>query len=319
MALYYPSLQWPSTEKIWRNLIRRTLKSSMKVECNTEDLIKFAWNLYDEQDKSKDLAQWNGRQIRNAFQSAIALARNESLGPDSSVKVEARHFKIVAEVSNEFNNYIWRVKKGKTDAEQTREIGSREDDFNRAPYAQDSSSSQSRQFPPPPKTPMPMRNAGPNVNQYQGFHMQQPVPQQQGLFTTSIGSPYNQQQQVYYPNPQQPPQSNFLQAYGAQQPQYAQNLPPPPFQQPQAAQPSPGQQPQPDGSQQPQHPQNIQAPSFQQPQGAQPPPGQQFQSPQVQAGYSQQSQPGTQAGYTTGGAVDPPQGFQPSDPRGWQQ
>jgi hypothetical protein len=288
MALYYPPLNWSTTEKIWRNLIRRTLESStMKVECSLDNLITFARQLFEEQERNSDPTHWNGRQIRNAFQSAIALARNETSGPEKSVLVEPRHFSTVARVSNEFNTYLWKVKSGRNDADIAKEVQSRYDDFNPTTYVQGPSMSQPHQYAPPVQAQMPMRHAVPSVNQYQSFPIQQAVPQQP-VYATTTGSPYNPSQQVLYTNAQPPPQFNLSHAYGAQQPQYTQ------------------------------HPQNT---LVQQPQPQPASPGQQFQSAQAQAGHLQQAHPAMQNGYATGGAVDPtampPQGVQPSDPRTW--
>jgi len=290
MALYYPPLNWQTTEKIWRNLIHRTLESpTTKVKCSLDILIAFARQLFDEQERNSDPTHWNGRQIRNAFQSAIALARNESSGLDKQVVVEPRHFSTVARVSNEFNTYLWKVKSGRTDADIAKEVQSRYDGFSPTTYAQGPSGSQPYQYPPPVQVQMPMRQVVPSVNQYQSFPMQQAVPQQP-VYSTTTGSPYNPNQQVFYTQP--PPQFNVPQAYGTQQSQYAQ------------------------------HPQN---PLAQQPQQQATPasPGQQFQSAQVHTVHTQQAQPATQNGYVTGGVVDPtampPHSVQPgSDPRGWQ-
>jgi hypothetical protein len=295
MALYYPPLKWPTTEKIWRNLIRRALEPPMKVECNSEHLITFAYQLFEKQGTGKDPTHWNGRQIRNAFQSAIALARNESFGSDKNVLVKPSHFKTVAEVSEEFNDYILRVK-GQTYADKAKESQNRDDSFTRATYTQGPSPSQQHQYPPPAQAAqMPMmRQAAPSATQYQSFPVQQFVPQQ-AVYPTTTGSPYNPNQQFFYANPQPPPQSNFPHAYNTQQ------------------------------SPQPAYNQNMQGSAAQQQQPVPNSPGQQFQSPQAQAhaGHSQQSQMGTQMGYVTGGAIDPtvrsPQGVQPSDPRVWQQ
>ena len=63
MALYYPPLDWFTTEKIWRNLIRRARESPMKVECNSDALVKFAWSLFEDQNNSTSKVgpAWNGR------------------------------------------------------------------------------------------------------------------------------------------------------------------------------------------------------------------------------------------------------------------
>jgi hypothetical protein len=164
MALYYPPLNWSTTEKIWRNLIRRTLESStLKVECSLDDLITFARQLFEEQERNSDPTHWNGRQIRNAFQSAIALARNEASGSDKIVVVEPRHFSTVARVSNEFNTYLWKVKSGRNDADIAKEVQSRHDDFDRTTYAQGPSMSQPHQYAPPVQVQMPMRQTVPSV------------------------------------------------------------------------------------------------------------------------------------------------------------
>lgn len=293
MALYYPPLNWPTTEKIWRNLIRRTLESSTtKVECSLDALITFARQLYEEQERNSDPTHWNGRQIRNAFQSAIALARNESFGSDQGVVVKPSHFKTVAEVSEEFNEYLWRVKSGRTDADIAKEVQARDDNFIQATYTQGPSISQQHQYPPPVQTQMPMRQAVPSVNQYQSFQMQQAVPQQP-VYSTTSNSPYIPNQQVYYTNAQPPSQSHFSPPYGTQQAPYAQNVQVSAAQQPQPVPNSPGQQFQPAQAQ-----------------------------PQAQTGHSQHPQMGAQMGYATGGTIDqtsrPPQVVQPSDPHVWR-
>jgi len=220
MALYYPPLNWLTTEKIWRNLIRRAQESPMKVEFNIDALVEFAWHLHDDQHKNNNSIGpvWNGRQIRNAFQSAIALARNESdAARASSVVVEKRHFNTVAEVSNEFNHYIWKVKSGRTDADIAQEVGARADDFTHARYAQGPSiQSQASHFSPPAQTQMPMRQATPGMNPL-GLAPSN-TPFQQPAYPAATGSPYNPTQQAFYGSAQQPPpQFNAAQGYGQQQ------------------------------------------------------------------------------------------------------
>ena len=77
---------------------------------------------------------WNGRQIRNAFQSAIALA-SFALKDGQEVKLKTEHFKKVAEASDEFNRYLWRVKKDHTDADLASNHLMRADDFRVSPPA----------------------------------------------------------------------------------------------------------------------------------------------------------------------------------------
>ncbi|GKT93983.1 AAA family ATPase [Colletotrichum tofieldiae] len=79
---------------------------------------------------------WNGRQIRNAFQTAVALAEwhkkeNHVSGP---IIVRGDHFEKVARVSNEFNAYLYEVKHGRPDYEKAHTKEHRFDDFNRQQF-----------------------------------------------------------------------------------------------------------------------------------------------------------------------------------------
>ncbi|KAF9873331.1 hypothetical protein CkaCkLH20_09144 [Colletotrichum karsti] len=122
LALYYPPLTQDQTEKIWRVQMERTEQLSKEAapDDNTqhvsfnrleiEILAKELWNLQQSRPDFKPV--WNGRQIRNAFQTAVALAEwhqqeNNIPGP---IHVKREHFEKVALVSNEFNAYLWTVK-----------------------------------------------------------------------------------------------------------------------------------------------------------------------------------------------------------------
>jgi hypothetical protein len=66
---------------------------------------------YDNQRKLEDDAKggrWNGRQIRNAFQSPIAPAVYEAKDK-SEIKFEVRNFKKVAEVAAQFDDYLFQT------------------------------------------------------------------------------------------------------------------------------------------------------------------------------------------------------------------
>lgn len=75
---------------------------------------------------------WNGRQIKNAFQTAIALAEWEHLdskpkNDSSGLLLEARHFNKVAEASARFDVYLASVRK--SDKFNAREKKNRDDDY----------------------------------------------------------------------------------------------------------------------------------------------------------------------------------------------
>ncbi|EHK96227.1 hypothetical protein M7I_8081 [Glarea lozoyensis 74030] len=80
-----------------------------------KDIIEFAKGHWADNEPTK--TNWNGRQIKNAFQTAIALAewdymeskgrlRNDVSGP----LLEARHFRQVAVASARFDNYLQSVR-----------------------------------------------------------------------------------------------------------------------------------------------------------------------------------------------------------------
>ncbi|KAF9784861.1 hypothetical protein IL306_006564 [Fusarium sp. DS 682] len=71
-----------------------------------EALLKYARELYKAQ--SSRGRPWNGRQIRNAFQSAVAIANFEK-APGSSLRLTTNQFKKVSQSYDEFNQYLFSV------------------------------------------------------------------------------------------------------------------------------------------------------------------------------------------------------------------
>lgn len=73
-----------------------------------------------------DVLAWNGRQIKNAFQSALALAEMEAQKNDKdSPKLDERQFTKIARASEQFEYYMMETHHGKTEEqlahrEQTR-------------------------------------------------------------------------------------------------------------------------------------------------------------------------------------------------------
>ncbi|GKT71100.1 AAA family ATPase [Colletotrichum tofieldiae] len=146
MALYYPPLTQEQTKRIWEMQMDRTEELSEKaapedvsqhVKFNREEIAALSatlWNMQTTRDDCKPV--WNGRQIRNAFQTAVALAEwhkkeNHVSGP---IIVRGDHFEKVARVSNEFNAYLYEVKHGRPDYEKAHTKEHRFDDFNRQQF-----------------------------------------------------------------------------------------------------------------------------------------------------------------------------------------
>ncbi|PNP44641.1 hypothetical protein THARTR1_11016 [Trichoderma harzianum] len=101
----------------------------MSVRFNRKEIEEYARKHWKSTSKG---TRWNGRQIKNAFQTAIALAdwdHVESTGgnlhPDGPL-LKVEHFKKVAQASAHFDNYLIKVRK--TDEQRAREHDIRRDD-----------------------------------------------------------------------------------------------------------------------------------------------------------------------------------------------
>ncbi|KAL8757382.1 MAG: hypothetical protein Q9199_002259 [Rusavskia elegans] len=112
VSLYYPALNKRSTLKIWKMNLERLSKSKKAFELEAEDIYDYARRHYRDLYK-KGKTTWNGRQIKNAFQTAIALAEFEANKKEARKPVlKLEHFEIVARASEDFDDYLCRVHGG---------------------------------------------------------------------------------------------------------------------------------------------------------------------------------------------------------------
>ncbi|EQB47229.1 hypothetical protein CGLO_13652 [Colletotrichum gloeosporioides Cg-14] len=151
MALYYPPLSQSQTEKIWEVQMKRTEELSIKaapddesqhVRFDTDDVIVYSRELWSEQQRVPEFRPvWNGRQIRNAFQTAVALAEwhQHEQKKSQPIYVTREHFRRVAAVSNQFNAYLWEVKHSRGDDTLTWKKGHRADHIDPYQFAQGNS------------------------------------------------------------------------------------------------------------------------------------------------------------------------------------
>ncbi len=70
ISLYYPPLNGEQTLKVWKVNLKRTVAND-KYRVEKAEIIAFAKERFR---KNASGTRWNGRHIRNAFQTAIALA-----------------------------------------------------------------------------------------------------------------------------------------------------------------------------------------------------------------------------------------------------
>lgn len=132
-ALYYPLLDKDNTFKIWQMNIKSleernaTLDPKLRVRFDPKAIEDFARRHWKNGNKSN---RWNGRQIKNAFQTAVALADWDNLkyeGPNGPL-LEAAHFKKVAEASEHFDEYLKKTRL--SDQDRARANDQRNDDEN---------------------------------------------------------------------------------------------------------------------------------------------------------------------------------------------
>lgn len=123
ISLYYPNLDERTTSEIWEMNLRR-IQTTIDVDIDIdEDGIKRFYEGHWKDTDKKKTRRWNGRQIKNAFQTALALANWEfhdgpSKGKLIKPHLKAKHFRKVAETSNHFDDYIAELQKEGSDSSE---------------------------------------------------------------------------------------------------------------------------------------------------------------------------------------------------------
>lgn len=116
MTLHFPQLDRSSTVKICRlnlKLINDRYKETHRsIKIDKDEIRDYVSTYWDMNEK----ARWNGRQIRNACQTAMALAeyeaqskskkRNGATKTDVKVHLKVRHVERVADTYLAFFNYL---------------------------------------------------------------------------------------------------------------------------------------------------------------------------------------------------------------------
>lgn len=113
LSLYYPPLDLETSEKLYEVFLRRTKMELEKAgkapfKIKEKEILRFAKRHFLQLEK-QGYNTWNGRQIRNAFQTAIALVEDEVAKQEPGMpkpKLGKAQFKIVAEGSRQFDKYL---------------------------------------------------------------------------------------------------------------------------------------------------------------------------------------------------------------------
>ncbi|KAI0175681.1 hypothetical protein GGR52DRAFT_570671 [Hypoxylon sp. FL1284] len=104
LTLYYPRLDRAQSKKVWKVNLRRLTELNAdrqsrdlpKVHIDRDKILKYA-------DLNFDEMRWNGRQIRNAFQSALALADFKAQDTGRAPTLSAEQFEVIAKASHDFD------------------------------------------------------------------------------------------------------------------------------------------------------------------------------------------------------------------------
>ncbi|KAJ5888763.1 hypothetical protein N7495_008804 [Penicillium taxi] len=125
ISLYYPYLELEQTEKIWEVNLNRLAAIEAEqsgeqtpLSIDRHDILAFARKHFKKSNTGK--GRWNGRQIRNAFLIASALAHYEKThgiqNDTNPHDLNARHFKTVVTAGTGFEKYLLATR-GMTDQE----------------------------------------------------------------------------------------------------------------------------------------------------------------------------------------------------------
>ncbi|KAM0227396.1 hypothetical protein ACHAPO_011582 [Fusarium lateritium] len=135
MSLFYPHLSLDVTCMLYMKFIKRAKaeqqrQGSCLFKIKEKEIVKFGKKHFRVLEK-EGYETWNGRQIRNAFQTAIALAEHQSMtmAPGDPVPTLGKEqFDTVARGFRQFDEYLNRTLGG-TDADLARREGYRNDNF----------------------------------------------------------------------------------------------------------------------------------------------------------------------------------------------
>ncbi|KAJ2988903.1 hypothetical protein NUW58_g3738 [Xylaria curta] len=115
LTLYYPKLTKTQTNEIFTHNFTRI--ADINSERKKKGLPPFEYTESEDEilgwaKKNYKALSWNGRQIRNAFQTVLALSefhaksKSKKLDKPTSPVVKLKHFKVVANAAIQFNEYL---------------------------------------------------------------------------------------------------------------------------------------------------------------------------------------------------------------------
>ncbi|KAI8950128.1 P-loop containing nucleoside triphosphate hydrolase protein [Xylaria longipes] len=107
IQLYYPDFDDDQRRQIWQTFIDKLVKERgdyMRLNIDAKDYIRGS---------EMRALEWNGREIRNAFQTAVSLAEYDAeKGEDGKIVITDEHLRAVVELSRDFKTYLNELHKG---------------------------------------------------------------------------------------------------------------------------------------------------------------------------------------------------------------
>ncbi|KAL0939826.1 P-loop containing nucleoside triphosphate hydrolase (ATPase) [Colletotrichum truncatum] len=101
IQLYYPDFTDDERQRVWKTFIDKLAKDrgdTMRLTIDAKEYI---------QSTRKHGIKWNGREIRNAFQTAVALAEYDAdKDSEGRIMVKDDHLRAVVELSKDFKGYL---------------------------------------------------------------------------------------------------------------------------------------------------------------------------------------------------------------------
>ncbi|KAK5992841.1 ATPase family AAA domain-containing protein 3B [Cladobotryum mycophilum] len=102
VALHYKNLRDEDRERIWSHNFDRLSRDSQGKVCVGGTARQYVWGNSDVK-----ALKWNGREIRNAMQTALALAESEAQDENlQTVVLQEKHLRAVVKMSKGFKDYI---------------------------------------------------------------------------------------------------------------------------------------------------------------------------------------------------------------------
>ncbi|KAJ5013558.1 hypothetical protein K4K57_002569 [Colletotrichum sp. SAR 10_99] len=101
IQLYYPDFSDDERQRVWKTFVDKLARERGETIRLTIDAKE-----YIESTRKQGL-KWNGREIRNAFQTAVALAEYEAdKDSEGKIMVKDDHLRAVVELSKDFKDYL---------------------------------------------------------------------------------------------------------------------------------------------------------------------------------------------------------------------